>query len=145
MGRNLNLCIVMLEELGLSFPPPFPYKLSPCVSDLGGRVPWRREVAEPDLSFVRFPTWREGILVLIFMINKYVILFLFQSMCLVYWIFDFDYMIMFIRIGFHVSLNIISFDIIKLVWGMYNSFCTSLGARGERRGLKGCMDQPSFG
>ena len=81
------------------------------------------------------------------MLNKDVMFFLFQSMCLVYWISDYDYMMLFIILGFCVSLNIICFHIFKLVWGRLGLFCRSLGARGERgarRGLKGCLDQPSF-
>ena len=70
--------------------------------------------------------------------------FFFQSMCLVYWISDYDYMMLFIRLCFHVSLNIISFHIVYLVWGRYNFFCRSLGVRGAGRELKGCLDQPSF-
>ena len=34
--RDLNLCIVMLEESGLSLPTPFPWRSSPCVAELGG-------------------------------------------------------------------------------------------------------------
>ena len=56
MIRDLNHYIVMLEELGLLFPPPFPYKLSPCVADPGGQVPWRREAPEPYQGFMRCQT-----------------------------------------------------------------------------------------
>ena len=63
------------------------------------------------------------------------------------WISVYDHIMMLIRLLFHVYLIIISLYVVILVWGRYNSFCRSLGARGARgarRGLKGCLDQPSF-
>ena len=51
------------------------------------------------------------------------------------------------NLGIHVSLIINVLHVVILVWGRYNSFCRSLGARGARGariGLKGCLDQPSF-
>ena len=144
-----NLCIIMLEELGLSLPTPLPWKLSPCVAELGGWVPWRREAAELDQGFVRCQTWREGIFVLVFRINKYLMSFFFPNHCsMCDWIFVYDHMIMLIRIASFISLIIITLYVVILVWGRYNSFCMSLGVggvRGTRRGLKGCLDQPSFG
>ena len=74
--------------------------------------------------------------------------FFFPNHCSMYdWISVYDHMLMLIRLLFHVSLIIINLYVVMLVWGRYNSFCRSLGARGERgarRGLKGCLDQPSF-
>ena len=65
------------------------------------------------------------------------------SMC--DWISVYDHMMMLVRSLFHVYLIIIALYVVIMVWGRYNSFCKSLGARGSRRGLKGCLDQPSFG
>ena len=119
---------------------------SHCVAELGGWVPWRREASKPDQGFVRCPTWREGIFVLFFKINKHVMSFFFPNNCsMCDWISFFDHMMMLIRLVFHFSLIIIALYVVILVWGRYNSFCRSLGARGARRGLKGCLDQPSFG
>ena len=132
MRGDLNICIFMLEESGLPFPPPFPYKLSPCVAELEGWVPWRRGV-EPDQGFVRFPTWREGIFVLVFKINKDVMSFFFPnhySMC--DWIYVYDQMFRLIRIVSHIVLIIITLYVVILVWGRYNPFCRFLGARGAR-------------
>ena len=84
------------------------------------------------------------------MINKDMMHFLFQSICLLYWISNYDHMMLSIRLGFHIVLIIIALHVVILVWGRYNSFWRSLwvrGARGGRRGrrgLKGCLDQPSF-
>ena len=89
---------------------------------------------------MRCPTWREGIFVLIFKINKYVMSLFFPNHCsMCDWIFVYDHILMLIRFLFHISLYVVI-----MVWGRYNSFCRSLGARGARRGLKGCLDQPSF-
>ena len=144
MRRDLNLCIVMLEELGLSFPPPLPKWSSPCVANLGGWVPWRREAAKPDQGFVRCRTWREGIIVLVCNINKDVMSFYFPNHCsMCDWISFYDHIMMLIRSLFHVYLIIIALDVVIMVWGRYNLFCRSLGARGERgarRGLKGILD-----
>ena len=80
-----------------------------------------------------------------FIFNKDVISFFFPNQCLMYVIPFFYQMFMIIRLGFHVALIIIALHLVILVLGRYNSFCRSLGARGERGGLKGCLDQPSFG
>ena len=133
----LNLCIIMLEELGLSFPTPLPWRYSPCVVELGGWVLWRREAADLDQGFVRCQTWREGILVLVFKINKDVISFFFPNHCsMCDWISVYDHMMMLFRSLVHVYLIILVLYVVKMVWGRYNSFCRSLGARGARRGLK---------
>ena len=50
-------------------------------TELGGRVPWIREATKLDQGFVRFQTWREGILVLVFKINKDVMSFFFPNHC----------------------------------------------------------------
>ena len=102
--------------------------------------------SKPDQGFVRCRTWREGILVLVFKINKDVMSFFLpnhRSMC--DWIYIYDQMFMLIRIVSHIALIIISLYVVIMVWGRYNSFCRSLGSRGARRGLKGCLGQPSFG
>ena len=149
MKGDLNFCIVMLEESGLSLPTPLPWRSSPCFAELGGWVPWRREATELDQGFVRCWTWREGILVLFFKINKDVMSFFFPnhySMC--DWIYVYDQMFMLIIIVSHIVSIIIALYVVILAWGRYNLFCKSLGARGTRgarRGLKGCLDQPSFG
>ena len=49
---------------------------------------------------------------------------------------------MLIILVFHVSLIIISLDVVILVLGRYNLFSRSLGARGARGGLKGYLDKP---
>ena len=137
MKGDLNLCIVMLEESGLSFPTPLLWRSSPCVAELGGWVPWRREAAEPDQGFVRCQTWREGILVLVFKINKDVMSFFFPNHCsMCDWISVYDHIIMLFRSLFHIHLIIIVLYVVIMVWGRYNLFCRSLGARGSRRGLK---------
>ena len=93
---------------------------------------------------MRCQTWREGIIVLVFKINKDVMSFFpnYCSMC--DWISVYDHMMMLFKSLFHVYLIIISLYVVILVWGRYNSFCRSLGARGARRGLKRCLEQPSF-
>ena len=148
MRGDLNFCIVMLEDLGLSLPTPFPWWSSPCVAELGGWVLWRREATEPDQGFVRCWTWREGILVLVFKINKDVMSFFFPNYCsMCDWISLYDHMMMLVKLLFHIYLIIISLYVVIFIWGRYNSFCMSLGARGvrgARRGLKGCLDQPFF-
>ena len=83
-----------------------PYMESPCVAELGGWVPWRREVEEPDQGFLRCLTWREGNICTYLMINKDLMLFLFQSMFLVFLIFDYDQMFMLIKLAFHIALII---------------------------------------
>ena len=94
---------------------------------------------------MRCPTWREGILVLVFKINKDVMSFFFPNYCsMCDWISVYDHIMMLIRSLFHVYLIIIHLYVVILVWGRYNLFCRSLEARGARRGLKGCLDQPSF-
>ena len=97
---------------------------------------------------MRCRTWREGILVLVFKINKDVMSFFFPNHCSMYdCISIYDQMLMLIRLLFHVSLIIINLYVVIFVWGRYNLFCRSLGARGarrERRGLKGYLNQPSF-
>ena len=146
MRRDLNFCIVMLEELELSLPTPFPWRSSPCVAELGGWVLWRRETAEPDQGFVRCLTWREGIFVLVLKINKDVMSFFFPNHCsMCDWISVYGHMMMLFISLSHVYLIIISLYMVIMVWGRYNLFCRSLGvrgARGTRRGLKGCLDQP---
>ena len=133
MKGDLNSCTVMLEEFGLSLPTPLPWRSSPCVAELGGWVLWRREAAEPDQGFVRCPTWGEGILVLVFKINQDVMSFFFPNHCsMCDWISVYDHMMML----FHVYLTIISLYVVIMVWGRYNLFCRSLGARGARGGLK---------
>ena len=131
----------MLEESGLSLPTPLPWRSSPCVAELGGWVLWRREVADPDQGFVRCQTWREGIFVLVFKINKDVMSFFFPNHCsMCDWIYVYDHMMMLVKSLFHISLIIITLYVVILVWGRYNSFCKSLrarGARGARRGLEG--------
>ena len=148
MRGDLNLCIVMLEDLELSLPTPFPWRSSPCVAELGGWVLWRREVAKLDQGFVRCRTWRECILVLVFKINKDVMSFFFPNHCsMCDWISVSDHMMMLFRSFVYVYFIIIVLYVVIMVWGRYNSFCRSLearGARGARRGLKGCLDQPSF-
>ena len=97
---------------------------------------------------MRFRTWRECILALVFNINKDVMSFFLPNYCsMCDWIFPYDHMIMLVRSLFHVYLIINSLYVIILVWGRYNSFCRSLGERGARRarrGLKGFLDQTSF-
>ena len=97
---------------------------------------------------MRCQTWREGIIVLVFKINKDVMSFFFPNNCsMCDWIFVYNHIMMLIKLLFHVYLIIIALYVVILVWGRYNSFCRSLGARGARgarRGLKGCLDQPSF-
>ena len=145
MRGALNFCIVMLEDLELSLPTPFPWWSSPCVAELGGWVLWRREAAEPDQGFVRCRTWREGILVLVFKINKDVMSFYFPNHCsMCDWISFYDHIMMLIRSLFHVYLIIIPLFVVIFVWGRYNSFCRYLGASGARIGSKGFLDQPSF-
>ena len=149
MRGDLNLFIVMLEDLELSLPTPLPWRSSPCVAELRGWVPWRREATELDQGFVRCRTWIEGIFVLVFKINKYVMSLFFPNHCsMCDWISIYDHIMMLIRSLFHVYLIIICLYVVILVWGRHNSFCRSLGARGARgarEGLKGCLDQPSFG
>ena len=65
------------------------------------------------------------------------------SMC--DWISIYDHMMILVRSLFHDYLIIIALYVVIMVWGRYSSFCRSLGARGVRRGLKGCLDQTSFG
>ena len=137
MRGDLNIYIVMLEELELSLPTPLPWRSSPCVAELGGWVLWRREAAEPDQGFVRCQTWREGTLVLVFNINKDVMSFFFPKSLFNVWL---DFCLW----SYDDVIQIISsclFDyhclyVVIMVWGRYNSFCRSLGARGARRGLK---------
>ena len=149
MKGDLDLCIVMLEESGLAFLTPFPWRSSPCVAELGGWDLWRREAADPDQGFVRCQTWREGILVLVLRTNKDVMPLFFRNHCLMCdWIFFYDHMMLLFRSFVHVYLIIIVLYVVIMVWGRYNSFYRSLrarGARGERRGLMGYLDQPSFG
>ena len=135
--RDLNFCIVMLEESGLSLPTPLPWRSSPCVAELGGWVLWRREAIEPDQGFVRCRTWREGIPVLVFKINKHVMSFFFpKSFCNVWLnlcLWSYDDVIQIISsclFDYHCLICGI------MVLGRYNLFCRSLGARGARRGLK---------
>ena len=82
------------------------------------------------------------------MFNKDVMSFFFQNHCsMCDWIYVYDHMMMLVTSLFHVYLIIIALYVVILVWGRYNLFCGSLrarGARGEKRGLKGCLDQPSF-
>jgi len=137
MRGDWNFCIVMLEESGLSLPTPLPWRSSPCVAELGGWVLWRREAAKLDQGFVRCRTWREGILVLVFKINKDVMSFFFPNHCsMCDWISIYDHIMMLIRLLFQIYLIIISLYVVIMVWGRYNLFCRSLGARGARRGLK---------
>ena len=146
MRGELNLCIIVLEESRISLPTPLPWWSSPCVADLGGWVPWRREAVELDQGFVRCWTWRECILVLVFKINKDVMSFFFPNHCsMCDWISVYDHMMMLLRLLFQSYLIIISLYVVIMVWGRYNSFYRSLGARGVRRWLKGCLDKPSFG
>ena len=137
MKGDLNFCTVMLEELELSLPTPLPWRSSPCVAELGGWVLWIREAADPDQGFVRCQTWREGILVLVFKINKDVMSFFFPNHCsMCDWISVSDHMMMLFRSFVYVYLIIIVLYVVIMVWGRYNLFCRSLGARGARRGLK---------
>ena len=126
----------MLEDLELSFPTPFPWRSSPCVAELGGWVLWRREAAEPDQGFVRCRNWREGILVIVFNINKYVMSFFPNHCSMCDWISVYDHIMMLIRSFVYVYLVIICLYVVIMVWGRYNLFCRSLGVRGARRGLK---------
>ena len=94
---------------------------------------------------MKCPTWREGILVLHFMINKDVMSLFFPNHCsMCDWIFVYDHIMMLIRSLFHVYWIIIALYVVIMVLGRYNLFCKSLGERGARRGLKGCLDQPLF-
>ena len=83
---------------------------------------------------MKCPTWREGILVLVFKINKDVMSFFFPNHCsMCDWIYVYDQIMMLIRLLFQIYLIIISLYVVIMVWGRYNSF---LGVRGARRGLK---------
>ena len=82
---------------------------------------------------------------IVFKINKYVMSFFFPNHCsMCDWIFFYDHMMMLIKLLFHVYFIIIVLYVVILVLGRYNLFCRSLGARGARGGLKGCLDQPLF-
>ena len=123
----------MLEESGLSLPTPFPWRSSPCVAELGGWVLWRREAGELDQGFVRCQTWREGILVLVFKINKDVMSFFFPNHCsMCDWISISDHMMMLFRSLVHVYLIRIVLYVVIMVWGRYNLFCRSLEEREEQ-------------
>ena len=78
------------------------------------------------------------------MINKDVMSFFPNHCSMCDWISVFYHMMMLIRLLFHVYLIMIAVYVVILVWGRYKLFCRFLGARGARRGLKGCLDQPSF-
>jgi len=87
--------------------------------------------------FREVPTWREGIFVLVFKINKDVMSFFFPNHCsMCDWISVSDHMMMLFRSFVYVYLIIIVLYVVIMVWGRYNLFCRSLGARGARRGLK---------
>ena len=94
---------------------------------------------------MRCQTWIEGILVLVFKINKDVMSFFFPNHCSMCDLISvYDHMMMLIKLLFHVYLIIIYLYVVILVWGWYHSFCRSLGARGARRGMTGFLDQFSF-
>ena len=144
MRGDLNIFHCHARGIRTLFPPTFSLE----AFSLCSRA-WRLSSLEKRSSrtisrFHEVPNLKRRYICNSFMNNRYVMLFLYQSMCIVYWIYDYDYMMLFIRLLFHVSFNIISFHMVILVWGRYNLFCRSLGARGERGGLKGCLDQPSF-
>ena len=87
--------------------------------------------------FREVPTWREGIFLLVFRINKDVMSFFFPNHCsMCDWISVSDHMMMLFRSFVHVYLIIIVLYVVIMAWGRYNLFCRSLGARGARRGWK---------
>ena len=84
------------------------------------RLNWMKN--HPPRVFVRCWTWREGIFVLVFKINKYVISFFFPNHCsMCDWISVYDHMMMLVRSLFHVYLIIIALYVVIMVerW-MYN-------------------------
>ena len=134
MRGDLNFCTVMLEDLEFSFPTPLPWRSSPCVAELRGRVLWRREAAELDQGFVRCQTWREGILVLVFNINKDVMSLFFPNHCsMCDWISVYDHIMMLITLLFHVYLIIIALYVVILVWGRYVTSPTLRPVKRTRR------------
>ena len=144
MKGDLILCIVMLEESGLSLPTPFPWRSSPCVVELGGWVIWRREVAEPDQGFVRCQLEEKVYLYLFSRLIKMwcpsssqiIVQCVIESLFLIIWWCYSDHL-------FHIYLIIIVLYVVIMVWGRYNLACRSLGARGARRGLKRKL-RPAF-
>ena len=155
MRRDLNLCIVMLEESGLWIYALLCWRNwdSLCLHLCPGGLPlccraWRLSSLDKRSSrsrsrFREVPTWREGILYLFSRLIK--MWCPYSSQIIVQCVIEFLFMIILL---FDVYLIIIALYVVILVWGRYNSFCKSLGARGARgaRGrLKGCLDQPPFG
>ena len=135
MRWDLDFMHCYAGGIGTLFAYTFSLEVFPCVAELGGWVLWRREAVDPDQGFVRCQTWREGILVLVFRINKDVMSFFFPNHCSMYYlIFAYEHMMMLFRSLFHVYFIIISLYVVILVLGRY--FCRSLGERGARRELK---------
>ena len=135
--KDLDFMHCYAGGIGTLFAYTFALEVFPCVAELGGWVLWRREAADPDQGFVRCQTWREGIFVLVFKINKDVMSFFFPNHCsMCDWISVSDHMMMLFRSFVYVYLIIIVLYVVIMVWGRYNLFCRSLGARGARRGLK---------
>ena len=136
--RGLEFLHCYAGGIGTLFAHTFALEVFPCVADLGGWVIWRREIANLDQGFMRCLTWREGIFVLVFNINKDVMSFFFPNHCsMCDWIYIYDQMFMLIRIVSFIVLIIITLYVVILVWGRSNLFCRSLGVRGaigERRG-----------
>ena len=86
-------------EIGTPFAYTFALGAFSCVAELGGWVIWRRETTDLDQGFVRCLTWREGIFVLVFKINKDVMSFFFPNHCsMCDWISLYDHMMMLFRL-----------------------------------------------
>ena len=142
--RGLELLHCYAGGIGTLIPPTFALDVIPLCCKAWRLSSLEKRSRRTRSRFHEVPSKRRWHLYFFHLINKDVILFLFHSMCLIYWISNYDLVLMLIRLGFDVSLITIALHVIILVWGRYNVFCRSLGERGARGGLKGCLDQPSF-
>ena len=120
----------------------FPQIPSSCVANLGGWFLWRREVGDPDQGFMwclargecqlyNSSTW---LIKMWCPPSSQIIDQCVLNIC-------YDYMMILIRLGFHVLLNIISFHIVYLVWGRCNLFCRSLGEEEQKKGKRKILGQ----